>query len=103
MLNGTRVKLFFDKETGLLTRAVRYSKTIGGPMPLEIDFSDYRPVAGVKLPFQWKLTWTGGQSTYILDGVKPNVAIDRAKFSRPGSSFQTGGCAGQDYSVSDSK
>jgi photosynthetic reaction center cytochrome c subunit len=83
MLSGTRVKLFFDKETGLLTRAVRYSKTIVGPVPVEIDFSDYRAVAGVKLPFQWKLTWTGGQSTYILDDVKPNVAIDPAKFGRP--------------------
>lgn len=83
MLNGTRVKLFFDKETGLLTRAVRYSRTIVGPVPAEIDFSDYRAVAGVKLPFQWKLTWTGGQSTYILDDVRPNVAIDPAKFGRP--------------------
>ncbi len=83
MLNGTRVKLFFDKETGLLTRAVRYSKTIVGPVPVETDFSEYRAVAGVKLPFQWKLTWTGGQSTYILDDVKPNVAIDPAKFGRP--------------------
>ncbi len=83
MLNGTRVKLFFDKETGLLTRAVRYSKTIVGPVPVEIDFSDYRAVAGVKLPFQWRLTWTGGQSTYILDDVKPNAAIDPAKFGRP--------------------
>jgi len=83
MLGGTRVKLFFDKETGLLTRAVRYSKTIVGPVPVEIDFSDYRAVAGVKLPFQWRLTWTSGQSTYILDDVKPNVAIDSAKFGRP--------------------
>jgi hypothetical protein len=83
MLNGTRVKLFFDKETGLLTRAVRYSETIVGPVPVETDFSDYRAVAGVKLPFQWKLTWTGGQSTYILDDVKPNVALDAAKFGRP--------------------
>ena len=80
---GSRVKLFFDKETGLLTRVVRYSQTIVGAVPVQIDYSDYRDVAGVKIPFQWRLTWTGGQSLYSLDEVLPNVAIDPAKFAKP--------------------
>ena len=46
----TRVKFFFDKQTGLLSRMVRFSKTIVGPVPTEIDYSDYREVAGVKIP-----------------------------------------------------
>lgn len=83
MAGGSRVKLFFDKETGLLTRVVRYSKTIVGPVPTQIDYSDYREVAGVKMPFQWRVTWTDGQSTYTLDDVQPNVAIDPAKFAKP--------------------
>ena len=83
MAGGTRVKLFFDKETGLLSRVVRYSKTIVGPVPVQIDYSEYREVAGVKIPFQWRLTWTGGQSMFSLDDVKPNVAIDPAKFAKP--------------------
>src|SRR5438067_449932 len=80
---GSRVKLFFDKETGLLSRVVRYSKTIVGSVPIQMDYSDYREVAGVKMPFQWRLTWTDGQSMYILDDVQPNVAIDPAKFAKP--------------------
>ena len=48
-----------------------------------IDYSDYREVAGVKIPFQWRLTWTGGQSMFSLDEVRPNVAIDPAKFAKP--------------------
>jgi hypothetical protein len=83
MAGGSRVKLFFDKETGLLTRVVRYSKTIVGPVPAQIDYSDYREVAGVKMPFQWRLTWVDGQSTYTLDNVQPNVTIDPARFSKP--------------------
>lgn len=83
MAGGTRVKLFFDKETGLLTRVVRYSKTIVGPVPVQVDYSDYRGVAGVKIPFQWKVTWTDGQSMFSLDDVKPNVAIDPARFTKP--------------------
>ena len=83
MAGGTRVKLFFDKETGLLSRVVRYSKTIIGPVPVQIDYSEYREVAGVKIPVQWRLTWTGGQSMFSLDDVRPNVAIDPAKFAKP--------------------
>jgi photosynthetic reaction center cytochrome c subunit len=80
---ASRVKLFFDKQTGLLTRVVRYSKTIVGPVPTQIDYSDYREVAGVKLPFQWRLTWTDGQSMFTLDDLQPNVAIDPVKFAKP--------------------
>jgi outer membrane lipoprotein-sorting protein len=83
MAGGSRVKLFFDKQTGLLTRVVRYSRTIVGPVPTQIDYTDYREVAGVKMPFQWRLTWTDGQSMYTLDDVQPNVAIDPAKFAKP--------------------
>jgi photosynthetic reaction center cytochrome c subunit len=83
MAGGSRVKLFFDKQTGLLTRVVRYSKTIVGPVPTQIDYSDYREVSGVKLPFQWRLTWTDGQSMFSLDDLQPNVAIDPAKFAKP--------------------
>jgi Photosynthetic reaction centre cytochrome C subunit len=67
MAGGSRVKLFFDKETGLLSRVVRYSKTIVGSVPVQMDYSDYREVAAVKIPFQWRVTWTDGQSTYVLN------------------------------------
>jgi hypothetical protein len=80
---GTRVKLFFDKQTGLLTRVVRFTKTMVGPVPVQIDYSDYREVAGVRIPFEWRITWTDGQSLFSLDDVKPNVAIDAAKFAKP--------------------
>jgi hypothetical protein len=83
MAGESRVKLFFDKETGLLSRVLRYSKTMVGYVPVQIDYSDYREVAGVKIPFQWRLTWTDGQSMFSLDDVKPNVAIDPAKFAKP--------------------
>jgi hypothetical protein len=83
MAGASRMKLFFDKQTGLLTRVVRYSKTIVGPVPTQIDYSDYREVAGVKLAFQLRLTWTDGQSMFSLDDLQPNVAIDPAKFAKP--------------------
>ena len=77
------VKLFFDAETGLLFRVYRLSHTAIGSVPVQIEYSDYRPVAGVKVPFEWKLTWTDGQSGYSMDELQANVAIDNAKFAKP--------------------
>jgi len=76
-------KLYFDKESGLLVRQVRYSDTAVGIIPAQVDYSDYRDVAGVKMPFHWVVTWTDGQSTIELSEVQPNNRIDRARFAQP--------------------
>ena len=77
------VKLYFDKQSGLLVRQVRYAQTIVGFNPTQMDYSDYREVDGVKLPFHWIVTWTDGQSTFEINQVQPNVRIDAAKFAKP--------------------
>ena len=79
---GTPVNLYFD-ESGLLVRLVRWNKTAVGTVPTQIDYADYREVAGVKLPFRTIVTWTDGQNTVALKDVRPNVPIDAAKFARP--------------------
>jgi outer membrane lipoprotein-sorting protein len=81
--SGTRVKLYFDAESGLLARQVRYADTPVGMVPTQVDYSDYREVAGVKMPFHVIVTWTDGQSIIQLNEVQPNVAIDAAKFAQP--------------------
>ena len=80
---GALATLYFDDETGLLTRLVRSTPSPGGPLPSRIDYSDYRDVAGVKVPFKWTTTWLDGRSTYELSGVQPNTAIPAARFARP--------------------
>jgi hypothetical protein len=79
----TRVKLYFDDKTGLLTRQVRYADTPIGMVPTQTDYSDYRDVAGVKLPYHIVVTWTDGQSDILLTEIQANVAIDAAKFAKP--------------------
>ena len=78
------VNLYFD-DSGLLVRVVRFVDTAVGRVPTQIDYSDYREVAGagVKMPFKWIVTWTNGQATTELSEVQPNVPIDAAKFARP--------------------
>ena len=77
------VKFYFDRESGLLVRLVRYSNTVVGLSPTRVDYSDYREVAGTKMPFRWIVTWLDGRSTIELTEVQPNVALDAAKFARP--------------------
>lgn len=77
------VKLFFDEDSGLLVRQVRYRDTPVGPIPTQIDYSDYRAVSGIKMPFRWVLTWTDGRSTAELSQVQVNVPIDASKFAKP--------------------
>ena len=80
---GSRIKLYFDKGSGLLLRVVRYTATAVGIVPTQTDFSDYREVAGVKMPYHTVVTWTDGQSTTQLSEIQPNVSIDAAKFAKP--------------------
>jgi photosynthetic reaction center cytochrome c subunit len=85
--NGGRssIKLYFDKQSGLLVRQVRYADTLIGRVPIQVDYSDYRDVAraGVKLPFHVITTWTDGKSDVLLTSAETNVAIDAAKFNQP--------------------
>jgi hypothetical protein len=64
-------------------RLVRWTETAAGPVPMQIDYSDYRDVAGVKMPFGLLITWTNGQSTIRLKEVRANVAIPDSRFARP--------------------
>jgi outer membrane lipoprotein-sorting protein len=79
----TRVKLYFDKESGLLLRQVRYVETKVGTNPLQIDYKAYRAVNGVKLPYAWTVTWTNGQSTYEVREYQANAPIDASRFAKP--------------------
>jgi photosynthetic reaction center cytochrome c subunit len=80
---GTRFKLYFDEDTGLLTRLVRYEPTAVGTLPIQVDYSDYRELAGVKIPYKWVVTWTNGQSHNELTEARANVAIEASRFARP--------------------
>ena len=83
---GSPVKLFFDAKSGLLVRQVRYTNVPVGRVPTQVDYADYRDVAGLKMPFRWTVTWVDGRSTTQLSEVQPNVPIDAAKFAKPAPS-----------------
>ncbi|HEX4274096.1 MAG TPA: photosynthetic reaction center cytochrome c subunit family protein [Bryobacteraceae bacterium] len=82
---GILATFYFDKETNMLTRMIRYADSAMGRVPTQIDYSDYRPIAGtgVKMAYKWIYGWVSGREEYALTDVQPNVPIDAAKFGRP--------------------
>jgi photosynthetic reaction center cytochrome c subunit len=79
----TPIRLYFDEQTGLLVRMVRFSDTALGLLPVRIDYADYRVADGVKIPFQWTLARPSGRFTIQVSDVKQNVPVDDAKFAKP--------------------
>jgi hypothetical protein len=80
---GLVATFYFDKESGMLLRMARYAASAMGRVPTQIDFSEYRPVAGVMIPYRWSYSWLSGREDFTLTDVQPNVAIDPAKFGKP--------------------
>ena len=77
------VRLNFDKESGLLVRMTRYTETEFGRNPVQVDFSDYRDLSGVKVPYKWTLARPSGRFTIQVEQAQANVAVDDAKFVKP--------------------
>jgi hypothetical protein len=77
------VTLFFDRQTSLLLRELRYGAGPIGRVPTQIDYADYRDVNGIKLPFHLTYAWLDGRDSIVLNDIKTNVPIDESKFGKP--------------------
>jgi len=88
MIQGTNdgrypVNLYFDSKSGLLARVVRYTESPVGLNPTQIDYADYREVAGVRMPYRVTVTWLDGRSTTEFSEIQPNVPTDARRFAKP--------------------
>ena len=78
-------QLFFDVETGLLLRRVNVTNTMLGPLNVQWDFSDYRDVSGLKLPFTIRTSDVASYDTVVrrFNKIKIDPAIDDSVFEAP--------------------
>ncbi|HJP90581.1 MAG TPA: c-type cytochrome [Pyrinomonadaceae bacterium] len=76
-------KLYFDTETGLLIRTLIEETCPLGSTLDQMEFSDYRNVNGVKLPFLIRRTSLWENSVMRIIEVKHNVSISDVKFDMP--------------------
>ena len=77
------VKLYFDAQSGLLVRLMRYVDTPLGSNPMQIDFADYRDAGGVKVPYRWTIARPSGRFTIQIEELHQNVPVDDSKFVMP--------------------
>ena len=80
---GLLATFYFDQESGLLRRLVRYTPSPVGRVSVQIDYSDYRDVGGIKFPFELQFSWLDGRYTAKIKDIKTNVAVDATKFGKP--------------------
>jgi photosynthetic reaction center cytochrome c subunit len=80
------VQLYFDEQSGLLVRVLRYAETPLGLNPTQIDYADYREEGGVKTPFRWTIARPSGSFTIQIEQMQQNVPIEDDKFAKPAAS-----------------
>jgi photosynthetic reaction center cytochrome c subunit len=77
------LRLYFDQQSGLLLRQMRFAETPLGRNPTQIDYADYKEIDGVKIPCRWTLSRPNGNFTIKIDQVQQNVSIDGKLFVPP--------------------
>jgi hypothetical protein len=79
-------KFYFDEQSGLLVRVVRYAESPLGLNPSQVDYADYRDVDGVQVPFRVTMSGPEDAATIQFEEIRQNVAVDEAVFRKPGDS-----------------
>jgi zinc protease len=81
--HGDSDKLYFDTQTGLLLRKVEDVWDPDGKSTFQVDFSDYREVDGVKLPFVVRRGSDDFTMTITLAEIRHNVPVPDSLFKKP--------------------
>lgn len=76
-------QLQFDRKNGLLLRRTILTRTAFGNLLEQVDYSDYRDVSGVKVPFQVRYATWNELLTEKFTDVTMNTPVDEAQFARP--------------------
>jgi photosynthetic reaction center cytochrome c subunit len=77
------VNLYFEDDSGLLVRTVTYTDSPVGLAPMQVDYSDFRELGGLKVPYKMVITWLDGKSIVVFDELKANAPVEASRFARP--------------------
>jgi zinc protease len=82
--DGIEVRWFLDAASGRLVRASYAGSGPAGPSTVVVDYSDFRPVEGLTLPFVQEIS-QGGQKvqTFKADEIRLNAGADAKAFEKP--------------------
>ena len=80
---GGQVRFYFDMQTGLLLRKSERIESPLGALPQDTDYSDYRDVNGVKVPFTVTEARVEGPTIFKWEQIQANTTVDDARFEKP--------------------
>jgi hypothetical protein len=75
------VEMYFDATSGLLVRLVHYLPSALGLNPTQTDYSRYRKIGAVTIPFHWISATPTGRFSIQIESARTNVAVPEKVFS----------------------
>ena len=83
--SGPGVRVFIDADTFLLVKTILTINVpqLGGPIDQVVEFSDFRDVDGIKIPYGTKTSNSVQTIIAVLTDVKHNTEIDDSSFTKP--------------------
>ena len=83
--SGPGVRVFIDADTFMLVKTILTINVpqLGGPIDQVVEFSDFRDVDGIKIPYGTKTSNPVQTVIAILTDVKHNTEIDDSSFTKP--------------------
>ena len=83
--SGPAVRVFIDSQSSMLVKTIITVNVpqLGGPVDQVVEFSDFRDVDGIKIPYTTRSSNPLQTTTATLNDVKHNTQIDDSLFARP--------------------
>ena len=81
--SGPPLELYFDRQTGLLLRQLRFGTSPLGLNPTQIDYGDYKTFDGVQVPQHLVITRPNRIMDIHFSEISQNTPVDDAKFAHP--------------------
>ena len=80
---GAAETLYFETQSGLLTGRDVTQQTVQGPIRVEMRYSDWREVDGVKFPFKITQSMPNLKFVFTVTELKHNLPLDDMLFEKP--------------------
>ena len=85
--DGVQVRWYVDSQTGRILRSSASSTVMGAPTEQVIDYSEWKDVDGISLPFKLRISQGGKDAgSQDLKEVQINPAVDPKLFEKPAES-----------------
>jgi len=89
--DGAQVRWYVDPQTGHILRTSAQTMGMGGPAEQVVDYSEWKEVEGINLPFKLKIKQGGNDSgSEDIQELQINPAIDPKLFEKPAAGAASG-------------